>query len=67
MDTPGLHEAQTMLDDESPQSIQLMRSKTVGLRDPNRVQPKLCNAIALLHVDVYWFRSFKAVKKEAEP
>src|ERR1700722_10837536 len=65
MDIPGLHKAQSMLKDERPQPIQLVSSKPMGLCDPNRVQPELCDPIAVLDVDVHRFRSLKAVKKEA--
>src|ERR1700722_6421273 len=38
----------------------------MGLRNPNRVQPELCDPIALLDVDVPRFPSLKAVKEEAK-
>ena len=55
-----------MLDDEEPQTIQLMNTETTGFRKANRFQPKLSDAIAVLNVNVRRFRSFKTVEEEAE-
>jgi hypothetical protein len=66
MDIPSLRESRAMLDDQRSQAVQFMRSKTVGLREVDRVKPKLGNAVAVFDVYVRRLRSFQAVKEETK-
>ena len=63
---PGLHESGATFDHERSQSVQFMGSKTMRLREPDRVQPKLGNAIAMLDMDVWRLRSFETVEEETK-
>jgi hypothetical protein len=63
---PSLQKSQAVLDHERPQAVQLVRSKTVRLGNADWVEPKLCDVIAVLNMDVRWLRSFKAVKEKTK-
>jgi hypothetical protein len=41
-----------MLDDKSEQLVQLMRSKTMGLHEPDGFKPELRDSVAVLDMNV---------------
>jgi hypothetical protein len=63
---PCLQEFQAVLDNEEPYTIQLMNTETTRFRKPDRLQPKLGNAVAVLDVNVRRLRSFETVEEEAK-
>jgi hypothetical protein len=63
---PGLHKTKAMLDDQCEQPVQLMRSKTMGLRKPDGFKPELRDSVAMLDMNVRGLRPLKTVEKETK-
>jgi hypothetical protein len=66
MGIPGLCESFAILDQERPQTVDFRRPKAMGLRQTDRLQPKLRDVVAVFDVDVRRFGALEAIKEESE-
>src|SRR5262245_29001083 len=66
MGIPGLCESFAILDQERPQTVDFRRPKAVGLRQTDRLQPKLRDVVAVFDIYVRRFGSLEAIKEEPE-
>jgi hypothetical protein len=55
-----------MLDDEGEQPIQLMGSKSMGLREPDGIKPELRDSVAMLDMNVRGLRPLETVEEETK-
>jgi hypothetical protein len=66
MGIPRLQESQPMLDQDRPQPIEFLGSKAVRFREIDGTEPKHCEAVAMLDMDVRRLRSFQDVEEETK-
>jgi hypothetical protein len=55
-----------MLDDKCEQPVQLMRSKTMGLHEPDGFKLELRDSVAVLDMNVRGLRPLKTVEEESK-
>jgi len=63
---PRLQKRHAMRNHERTDAVQLLRSKPARSSELHRIKPELRDAFAMLDMDMRRFRSFEAVKEEAE-
>jgi hypothetical protein len=66
MGIPRLQESQPVLNQDGPQPIEFCSAKTVRFREIDGTEPKHCEAIAMLDMDVRGLRSFQDVEEETK-
>ena len=55
-----------MLNHEQAQPVQFATSETMGFRQTDRIQPKLCRAVTVLDMDMLGFGLVEAIKEETK-
>jgi hypothetical protein len=66
MGIPGLYESGAILNQERTQAVDFRRPKAMGLRQTDRLQPKLRDVVTVFDIYVRGFVSGEAVKEEPE-
>jgi hypothetical protein len=66
MRIPGLYESLLILDQKRPQTVDFRRPEAMGLRQTDRLQPKLRDVITVFDIYVRRFGTLEAIKEEPE-